>query len=177
MTRTLARPRESAMKNPRADSGGITQLPLKLKRVGKRQPRTQFAALCYREHKGELQICLVSSRGTGRWILPKGWPLHKQTPAQAAATEAWEEAGVTGKAHDICLGVYGMTKTRGKTTLPVLVMVYPIKVEKVATDWPEARQRKRRWVTPEKAARKVREPALKQIIRSFQPALIAKRGL
>jgi len=148
------------------------QLPLKLRRVPKTQARTQFAALCYRVRKNEVQICLETSRRTKRWILPKGWPMHNQTPAQAAATEAWEEAGLTGKAYDTCLGVYGYTKVRGKTALPILTLVYPVKVKNVHSNWPEAHQRKRRWMTPAKAAKKVREPALKRIVATFSPALV-----
>ncbi|MFC6583776.1 NUDIX hydrolase [Sulfitobacter aestuariivivens] len=53
--------------------------------------RTQFAALCYRVKKGKVQVLLVTSRGTKRWIVPKGWPMDGKTPAQSAALEAWEE--------------------------------------------------------------------------------------
>lgn len=146
------------------------QLPLKLRRVGKTEVRSQFAALCYRMAHNEVQVCLITSRRTKRWILPKGWPMHNQTPAAAAATEAWEEAGLTGNAHDTCLGVYSYTKARGKRTLPILVMVYPVHVHNVHSHWPEAHQRKRRWMTPAKAARKLDEPALKHIVSGFSPA-------
>ena len=148
------------------------QLPLRLRRVGKTEPRSQFAALCYRVVHNEVQVCLITSRRTKRWILPKGWPMHKQTPAEAAATEAWEEAGLTGKAQDTCLGVYSYTKTRGKRTLPILVLVYPVHVQNVHSDWPEAHQRKRRWFTPAKAARKLDEPALRHIVAGFSPMLL-----
>lgn len=151
-----------------------TQLPLQLSRVEKTQMRTQFAALCYRVRNEEVQVCLITSRETKRWILPKGWPMHNQTPAQAAATEAWEEAGLTGKAYDICLGVYSYMKKRETDTIPVLTLVYPVKVRNVHSEWPEAHERKRRWMTPAKAAKKVKEPALKQIIAHFTPALVAR---
>ena len=55
------------------------QLPLRLK-GGKTEPRTQFAALCYRREGGKVKVCLVTSRRSKRWILPKGWPMHKETP-------------------------------------------------------------------------------------------------
>lgn len=151
-----------------------TQLPLNLSNVEKTQSRTQFAALCYRVRNEEVQICLITSRQTKRWILPKGWPMHNQTPAQAAATEAWEEAGLTGRAYDICLGVYSYLKKRETDVLPVLTLVYPVKVRNVHSDWPEAGERTRRWMTPAKAAKKVKEPALQQIIASFTPALVKR---
>lgn len=148
------------------------QIPLNLKKVAKTQARVQFAALCYRIRNNEVQICLITSRRTKRWILPKGWPMHNQTPAEAAATEAWEEAGLTGKPFDICLGVYSYTKVRGKNILPILVLVYPMRIKNVHTDWPEAHQRKRRWMTPAKAAKKLQQPALKEIVANFSPALV-----
>lgn len=150
------------------------QLPLKLPKVRKTTARTQFAALCYRKRKSELQICIITSRTSKRWILPKGWPMHNQTPAEAAATEAWEEAGLTGKAYDVCLGVYSYTKQRKKGDLPVLALVYPVKVRNVHSTWPEAHQRKRKWVTPAEAAKRLQEPALKRIVANFTPALVKR---
>lgn len=145
------------------------QLPLKL-RGGKTEVRGQFAALCWRRDPDDgIEICLVTSRRTNRWIVPKGWPMHKQTPAEAAATEAWEEAGVTGLAVDRCLGVYSYVKPLSKRTTPVVVMVYPLNVLQVASDWPERAQRKRKWFPLTVAATKVAEPALRRIIEAFDP--------
>jgi 8-oxo-dGTP pyrophosphatase MutT (NUDIX family) len=150
------------------------QLPLRLNRVGKTDVRTQFAALCYRVRKNKVEVCIITTRRTKRWILPKGWPMHKQTPAQAAATEAWEEAGLTGKAYDRCLGVYTYQKTIGTEVLPVITLVYPVKITAVHSDWPEAHQRRRKWVSLSKAASKVKEPELKRIIASFTPAMVKR---
>ncbi|MEO1542762.1 MAG: NUDIX domain-containing protein, partial [Pseudomonadota bacterium] len=75
----------------------ITQQPLTLGSGCKRDVRTQFGALCWRMHKGKLKVALVTSRRSHRWILPKGWPVDGATPAQAAAREAYEEAGLEGK--------------------------------------------------------------------------------
>lgn len=100
--------------------------------------------------------------------------MHKQTPAQAAATEAWEEAGLTGKAYDVCLGVYTYQKIHKSKTFPVITLVYPVKVNNVHSDWPEAHERRRRWVSLKKAAAKVQEPELKQIIAGFSPAAVKR---
>ena len=149
------------------------QIPLNLRNVRKTQARTQFAALCYRVRKSELQVCLVTTRRTKRWILPKGWPMHKQTPADAAATEAWEEAGLKGRAFDHCLGVFSAVKPLGPDA-PVIVMVYPLKVKHIASDFPEATQRVRKWVSRKKAARLVDEPELARILLDFDPARLKK---
>jgi 8-oxo-dGTP pyrophosphatase MutT (NUDIX family) len=149
------------------------QLPLKLRSGGKTDARTQFAALCYRIILDEVQICLVTSRGTGRWILPKGWPVHKQTPAEAAAAEAYEEAGLTGLAHDRCLGVYSHIKALDRTRMPVITLVYPVHVTTVQTDWPERHQRRRKWFAKAKAARKLGEPELREIVATFDPRILS----
>lgn len=150
-----------------------TQLPLKLRAGGKTDVRTQFAALCYRTSAaGKLEICLVTSRRTKRWILPKGWPMHKQTPAAAAATEAWEEAGLTGEARDHCLGAYAYVKNMTKTLTPVIVMVYPVAVDTAHATWPERGQRKRRWFSRKKAAKRLAEPELRRIVRQFDPRML-----
>ncbi|WP_106745657.1 NUDIX hydrolase [Yoonia maritima] len=145
------------------------QLPIKLRAGRKTDVRAQFAALCWRMHNDNIEICIVTTRNTGRWILPKGWPMHKQTPAQAAATEAYEEAGITGDAIDRCLGVYSYVKPLKSGTAPIVVMVYPVHVRNVLSDWPEKGQRKRKWLSPKKAAKKLQEPELKRIVASFKP--------
>ena len=147
----------------------MTQLPLKLRRGRKTAVRAQFAALCWRVKNDRLQVCLITSRTRHNWILPKGWPMHKQTPAEAAATEAYEEAGVSGEALDICLGVYSYRKRSKLKKAPIIALVYPVRVTHVHSDWPEAHQRRRKWFTPEKAAQKLREPALAQIVAGFNP--------
>lgn len=146
------------------------QLPLKLRQGGKTDVRTQFAALCFRFNGADLEICIVTSRKSKRWILPKGWPMHNQTPAQAAATEAWEEAGVRGQAIDHCLGAYSYTKPLSKNPTPVVVMIYPVAVKEVSDCWPEQHDRKRKWVVQRKAAKKLQEPELRRIVATFDPA-------
>ncbi|MFQ6548925.1 NUDIX hydrolase [Aestuariibius sp. 2305UL40-4] len=146
---------------------------LSLAGVSKRSVRTQFAALCFREKKGELQVCLVTSRTSKRWILPKGWPIHGHTPARAAAIEAYEEAGLRGRTYETCLGVYETRKRHDQRRL-FLAMVYPLKVKKELNNWPEKHERRRKWFTPEKAADKVDEPGLADMLRGFDPASLPR---
>lgn len=145
------------------------QLPLKLRAGAKTDVRTQFAALCYRYENDKLRVCLITSRRSKRWIIPRGWPMHKQTPANAAATEAWEEAGLTGQPIDHCLGVYAYVKLLTKRMLPVIVMVYPLEVQQEHDSWPEMLQRKRKWLSPKKAAKRLAEPELRRIVSRFDP--------
>ncbi|WP_281983759.1 NUDIX hydrolase [Thalassorhabdomicrobium marinisediminis] len=148
---------------------GLQQQQIDLRAGGKTDLRTQFAALCYRIKHDKVQICLVTSRRSGRWIVPKGWPMDGETPADAAATEAFEEAGVRGKVHPRPAGVFSYNKTRAADALPCLAVVYPLKVKKVLDDWPEAAERQRKWLPRKKAAALVSDPELAAIILNFRP--------
>lgn len=131
---------------------------------------TQYAALCYRVTNGKPRILLVTSRGSGRWILPKGRPIPGQTGPNIALTEAWEEAGVTGEVHEGSLGPYRFVKQVAPgRVIPCVAMVYAVRVRGLATHFPEAGQRERRWFRPRKAARRVDEADLAEILRGFLP--------
>ena len=63
----------------------------------KQATRVQYGALPYRlKDDASVEVLLVTTRQTKRWIIPKGWPIKGLTPAEAAAREAYEEAGVQG---------------------------------------------------------------------------------
>jgi 8-oxo-dGTP pyrophosphatase MutT (NUDIX family) len=148
----------------------IKQLPLKLGSAHKTDVRTQFAALCYRIKNDKIQFLLVTSRRTGRWIIPKGWPMDSMTPADAAAQEAWEEAGVVGKADPRPLGLFSFNKFLDEDQgLPCIAMVYSVLVKSLAKEFPEAGQRKRKWVGRKKAVSLIEEPELARILRDFHP--------
>ncbi|SET77150.1 NUDIX hydrolase [Oceanicella actignis] len=130
---------------------------------------TQIAALCWREAPCGREGLLVTSRGGGRWILPKGWPIARLGEAGAALREAWEEAGVRiALAAPRPLGDYPAVK-RLKSGEPraVRVIVYPARVLSLAEDWPEAHQRQRRWFALRDAAGVVTEPELAELLARF----------
>ncbi|WP_245306168.1 NUDIX hydrolase [Roseovarius aestuariivivens] len=147
---------------------GKQQLPLSVELERKRDMRTQFGALCYRIVKNKTQILLITSRRTKRWVIPKGWPMQGKTPAESAVQEAWEEAGVKGKVTGPCLALYSYEKrVPGMGTLPCAVMVFPVKVSALSDRFPERTQRKRKWMSPKKAAQKIAEPELAHFVRRF----------
>lgn len=152
----------------------VKQRRIRLPASQKRELRTQFGALCYRYRKDKLQVLLVTSRTSGRWIVPKGWPMHKATPADTAAREAYEEAGVEGKIHPICIGFFSRTDDLGRKRLPSIVAVFPLHTKKLLSEYPEIGQRKRKWVSRKKAAVMVDNPELAQIIKGFEPKLLSK---
>jgi len=138
-----------------------------------RPKRVQVAALCYRPVQdgpdGAREILLITSRGTGRWILPKGWPIDGKTGSESALQEAWEEAGVTAADIDPDpIGQYGYDKRldSGGVTA-VETQVYLTRVRKLTNIYPEAHQRSRRWVTPQKAASMVDETGLRDIMHAL----------
>jgi len=152
----------------------VTQRPLRIKAASKRDPRTQFAGLPFRVAKGgggkRVEVLLVTSRDSRRWIIPKGWPMDGMTPAAAAACEVWEEAGARGKVFELCLGLYSYQKWMDDAlTLPIIVAVFPVQVSELADDFPEAGLRKRKWMSLKKASGKVDEPDLRQLIATFSP--------
>ena len=113
---------------------------------------------------------MITSRGTGRWILPKGWPVPGRSLAQSAAIEAWEEAGVRGVPVDHCLGEFSYMKwRRGMSPLQCQVQVYPVFVTALQDEFPEQDQRQRAWKSPRKAAALVQEKGLKKILGGFDP--------
>lgn len=132
--------------------------------------RMQYGALCWREAEAGLEILLITSRDTGRWIIPKGWPMVGLAPEAAAAQEAWEEAGVEGSVNPLCLGRYGYQKCLSDSAqVPCAVAVYGLRVHKLAEKFPEVKERTRRWFRPEEAAELVAEPDLARLIAGFAP--------
>lgn len=130
-----------------------------------KEPRNQFGALCWRMHRGRVEVLLITSRDTGRWVIPKGWPMPGKTACEAAAQEAWEEAGVRGQAAATAVGIYSYDKARKvKDALPCVVSVYPLRVEALAARFPERKERRRRWFAAAAAARLVAEPELRAML-------------
>ncbi len=134
-------------------------------------PERQVAALCWRKEKGRKEVLLITSRDTGRWIVPKGWPIKGLSDAQAAMREAWEEAGVRAgadKARPAGQFFYDKALDDG-SVIPITAHLYKVRLRKgdLADSFPEAAERKRLWVPAKKAAKLVREPELKAILRSL----------
>lgn len=131
--------------------------------------RRQVAALPWRaDAVAGLQILLVSSRETRRWVIPKGWPMKGKLDHQAAAQEAYEEAGLDGRIVDAPIGDYPYLKRlKSGAARPVTVDVYPMEVTGEHATWPEKGQRTLRWMPPIEAALAVQEPELRDLIARF----------
>ncbi len=105
-------------------------------------------------------VCMVTSRSGRRWVLPKGRIEVKQSAADAAAAEAWEEAGLVGQLVPHPVGTYEYEKLG----LLHAVQVFVLNVDSVRTTWPEKGQRTREWVSPEEAISRIEEPELRAMV-------------
>lgn len=118
-----------------------------------------------------MQVLLVTSRGTGRWVIPKGNKEAGLSPHASAALEAEEEAGVRGALCPIPLGSYRYRKRRGSgASLMIDVDVFPLSVNDELPTWKEQSERERKWFGLTEAADSVEEPDLRDLIRSFAPS-------
>lgn len=144
----------------------------------RRPSHYQVAALCWRirETAGEapadtgtgIEVLLISSLTTGRWILPKGWPQTGRDGAGTALEEAWEEAGIRiDDPRPQLVGRYRYRKRlSGDVPAPTMVDVWAIRTGRLLDSYPEAGRRKREWFTPEEAAGLVDEPELASLLRN-----------
>jgi 8-oxo-dGTP pyrophosphatase MutT (NUDIX family) len=134
----------------------------------------QYAALPYRLEGRQVRILLITSRGTKRWVIPKGWPMNGLKPQEAAATEAAEEAGLIGAAEPTPLGSYRYLKRiKRDQAIAVQVIVFPFHVHDQILVWKEQGQREQEWFGYRRAASLVAEPALRRLILDFGAARTA----
>src|SRR3982751_111026 len=115
----------------------------------------QVAALPLRFRDGRLEVCLITTRRTGRWSIPKGWPMKGKRKREAAAIEAREEAGLVGKTTKIPIGKFNYWKIRFPMIAYLKVEVYRLDVKRTLKAWPEKDQRRVLWVPPDEAAEMV----------------------
>src|SRR5262245_35257865 len=127
----------------------------------------QTGALPWRlAHKNGIEVLLVTGRQSGRWTIPKGWPMPGKTLAEAAELEAFEEAGVTGTIDPNPIGSFRHIKQQlSAGDLEVNILVHPMWVDHEFRKWPELGQRKRKWFSVKDAVKRVDSPELKALIR------------
>ncbi|HEX8225722.1 MAG TPA: NUDIX hydrolase [Allosphingosinicella sp.] len=115
---------------------------------------------------GGIEVLLITSRETRRWVVPRGNPIAGKSPAESAAQEAYEEAGISGLVDPEPVGRYFYDKRRRSGALhPAEVRLFTMRVAVEADDWPEKGQRERRWFAPAEAAAAVAEADLAELIR------------
>jgi 8-oxo-dGTP pyrophosphatase MutT (NUDIX family) len=128
----------------------------------------QSAALPYRvSGNASFELLLVTTKRSGRWVIPKGNIHRRLTPWESAENEAWEEAGVRGLIERQALGTYNYAKRIGLIGHPSVVEVFPLHVHFQCAEWPEMTVRDRCWMSPDDAMAKISEPDLRALIIKF----------
>jgi 8-oxo-dGTP pyrophosphatase MutT (NUDIX family) len=128
----------------------------------------QVAALPWRLRGGELEVLLITTRNSRRWIVPKGWPEADLSASESAAREALEEAGVIGAIVQKPVGRFHYIKQRRTgESLPVSVTLFPLEVMHQRRSYPEKHLRETRWCTLDEALAQISEPGLKRLITKF----------
>lgn len=139
-----------------------------VRRAKKGERIRQVAAIPFRlSEGGNLEILLVTSRTTRRFIVPKGWPMKGKSGRKAAAIEAQEEAGVLGKALKQPAGTYSYWKRMASRFVRVDVVVYLLEVAEEMANWREAANRQRAWLPVADAALLIDEPELSTLLRDL----------
>ena len=132
--------------------------------------RRQVAALPWRRCADGIEILLVTSRETRRWVTPKGGRIAGRTDAQSAALEALEEAGVEGVITEVPIGTFRYLKVlKRRAPRWCVVALHALEVRVEHPVWQEQAERERAWMTVEQAAASVSEPDLAGIIRAWHP--------
>ncbi len=132
--------------------------PVRLLQLRRLRERVQVAAVCYRVGRKGIEFLLVQTRGSGRWTFPKGGTEPGLTHAQAAAVEAFEEAGVHGRIEEASFARYlRRKKGRCKDSNSPTVATKAHLCEVLWRDSPEETGRNPSWFSPEKAKQRLRQ--------------------
>lgn len=127
----------------------------------------QSGVLAYRRRGERLQVLLITSKDSGRWVPPKGHIAPGLSPRQSAGKEAYEEAGVEGVIDQQPIGHYHYRKTDEKGGRYCRVELYAMRVERLSGGWPEKKLRSRKWMSISMAAHAVWEEELGDLILEF----------
>lgn len=116
----------------------------------------KVAAICYRLGKRGIEFLLIRTRGD-RWTFPKGSAEAGLSHAQAAALEAFEEAGVHGRIEESAFARYVRVKNGGRRSPDVEVIINVHLCEVTRLVEPQEDGRHPTWFIAEKAKRKLRQ--------------------
>lgn len=121
-----------------------------------------------KRNKKKAEILLVTGRRSGRWMIPKGWPVPGKSLADSAAQEAFEEAGIKGKIEPVPIGSFRYVKQHLLLgAIEIDIFVHALAVEHELGNWPEKGERNRKWFAIDEAAQRVGSDELKLLIVEF----------
>ncbi len=144
--------------------------PPTIRSIGPRTRQAGVIAYTHEEQRG-LVVCLVSAK-SGGWTLPKGHVDRGYKPHEAAAIEAYEEAGLLGEVTTDAVGHYDYEKNSGKRCR---VRLFPMRVSTILTRWDEQYARERIWIEPTEAEHWLEMPDPIRLIEAFSALRVAPR--
>ena len=132
------------------------------------EPARQVAALVTRHSNDNPDVLMITSRDTGRWVIPKGWPMKGRRAHEVAAREAYEEAGVKGTCQRFPFGHYFYKKRLDHgLKISCRVQLHLLEVGRMRRKFPEKGERKLAWFDYREAAKRVAEPSLRDQMLRF----------
>lgn len=153
----------------------LLDLVLRFRREPPEPGGPQYGALPYAIVDGQLVVLLITSRGRGKWIFPKGRLIEGLTPWETAAREAEEEAGVRGEIEELSIGSYVLPVTDERPQ-PVVVDIFPLRVTEQLESWKEQRSRYRHWAVLGEAKRLITHEGLADVAVALARRELAKSG-
>lgn len=137
------------------------------------RPRAlQTGVICLREGPQGFEVLLVRTLDTGRWIIPKGWPMDGKTLGEAAEIEAWEEAGATGRMIPEEFARIPSNKRRNDgLEVPTDLAIFVMTATELTDDYPEAGKRERKMWPIDLAVRRADVEALGEVIGQLRDRL------
>src|ERR1700680_1737351 len=130
---------------------------LRLAGLRKLRACKQVCAVCYLLRKAEIEFLLVQTRN-GRWTFPKGSAEPGLTHAQAAALEAFEEAGVHGRMEAASFAQYIRRKDCNLRNSAETELCFSAHLcEVLRLDPPQESNRNRTWFSIADTKRNLRE--------------------
>jgi len=140
--------------NVRSLASGRTTKFVRISHLRRLKEYEKVAAVCYRMHASGIQFLLVQTR-RGRWTFPKGHVEPGLTHAQAAALEAFEEAGVHGRIEEASFARYVDYKHHHSAFASIRVSAHLCEVSRLESPPPPGRNRT--WFSVEKAKQHLRQ--------------------
>lgn len=117
--------------------------------------KKEIGAVPFLYINNRMNLVLITSRGSGQWIIPKGQPEKDKSDKEVAVMEAWEEAGVKGEINGEAMHLHlGSGKNK------IAMRLYPMVVKEIADEWPEKQERERSVLYIEDAEKIIKEDML-----------------
>ncbi|MCO8143831.1 NUDIX hydrolase [Rhodovulum tesquicola] len=130
---------------------------------------TEIAAIPMRwSSDGTLFVLMVAARGSGRWVMPKGWRINGAIPWKFAEIQALDRAGAVGHVGINPIGRYRYDRIMPDgAAISCEVEMFPMLVERLRRDWKYRRTRRRRWFEVAVAAGHVEQAELAEFLRKL----------